>query len=57
MQDKHQALQSSAIWVWDMVLKSHDETSSLAAVLSSTSDLIESRIDAMTVNGVHWGPG
>jgi hypothetical protein len=39
-----------------MVLKGSDETSSLAASLSSVADLIEGRIDATVPNGVHWGP-
>jgi hypothetical protein len=38
-----------------MVLKGSDETSSLAASLSSAVDLIEGRIDATISNGVHWG--
>jgi hypothetical protein len=36
------------------VLKGFDETSSLAALLSSAADLIEGRVDAAVANGVHW---
>jgi hypothetical protein len=54
MQDEHRALQNSATWVRDMFLKRSDEVSYLAVALSSTVDLIEGRVDAATVNGVHW---
>jgi hypothetical protein len=60
MHDEHQeafvelsALRSSAT-LWDLVLKGYDEMSSLSALISSAADLIEGRVDAATVNGVHW---
>jgi hypothetical protein len=37
------------------VLKRSDESSSLVALLSSTADLIEGRVDATGANGFHWG--
>jgi hypothetical protein len=40
MQDEHQALQSSATRVRDLVAEGSGEASSLAAALSSTVDLI-----------------
>jgi predicted metal-dependent hydrolase len=38
-----------------LVLKRSDEASSVAALLSSTADLIEGHIDAVATNGAHWG--
>jgi hypothetical protein len=55
-QDEHEALWSSATWVRDSVLNRSNETPSLVA-LSPSTGLIEGRIDAAAVNGVHWGGG
>jgi hypothetical protein len=39
--------------VWDLVLERVDEMSCLGTSLSLTAELLEGRIDAMTINGVH----
>jgi hypothetical protein len=61
MQDEHReavvelrALQRSATLVWDLVLKGSNEASSLAAPLSSTTDLINFCVGAVAANRVHW---
>jgi hypothetical protein len=38
-----------------MVLKRSDEASSLVAALFSIADLIKGCVDAVVVDGVHWG--
>jgi hypothetical protein len=50
------ALRTSAMRVWDLVLDSIDGSSSLAASVSGAVDLLEGRFDAMAANGVRWGP-
>jgi hypothetical protein len=50
------ALWTSAMRVWDMVLDNVDGPSSLVASVSRAVDLLEGQIDAMAANGVHWGP-
>jgi hypothetical protein len=50
------ALWSSATWVQDLVLGGSNGTPPLAASVSSATDLIEGHVDAMTKNGVLWGP-
>jgi hypothetical protein len=55
MHDEHWALQNSATKVWDMVLKRSDEASSLVAALFSIANLIKGCVDAVVVDGVHWG--
>jgi hypothetical protein len=55
MQDEHQAFQSSVIRIWDLVLQRFDEAPSIVAALSSTTNLIEGRVDAAATNRVHWG--
>jgi hypothetical protein len=55
MQDEHQALQSSATWVWDLVVEGSGESPSLLATLSSTADLIKDCVDAAATNGVLGG--
>jgi hypothetical protein len=52
MQDGHQALWSSAVWVWDQVREGFGEEPSLAVALSSAADLIEGHIDAAAANEV-----
>jgi hypothetical protein len=37
------------------VLEGHGGTSSLAPLLSSTTELIEDRVDTAAANGVRWG--
>jgi hypothetical protein len=48
-------MRSFAARVRDLVLKGSNETSSLAASLSLTEDLIEGHVDFVAANGVHWG--
>jgi hypothetical protein len=55
MQDKLQALHSSATWIWDLVLERYEETPSLVVALSSTVEQIEGRVDVVAANGLHWG--
>jgi hypothetical protein len=50
-----EALQCFATWVWDLVLKGPDGTSSLMVSLSSVVELIEDRVDTAAANGVRWG--
>jgi hypothetical protein len=52
---KLEALRSYAARVWELVLKRADGPSSLAASLSSATELFEDHIDARTANGVRWG--
>jgi hypothetical protein len=46
---------TSAVRVRDLVLGNADMPSSLAAFLSMVVELLDSRIDTTTTNGVHWG--
>jgi hypothetical protein len=55
MQDEHQALQNSATRVQNLVLERSDEAPSMAVALSSTTDLIEGRVNTAPTNRVHWG--
>jgi hypothetical protein len=50
-----EALRISAAWVQDLVLGGVNGTSSLAASMSMTAELLEGRIDIGAANGVHWG--
>jgi hypothetical protein len=50
-----EGLQNSVAQVWDLVLGGLARTSSLAVSLSSATELIEDRVDAMGVNGVYLG--
>jgi hypothetical protein len=50
-----EALRTSTTWVQDMVLDGADESSSLAASLSTAAELLECCASATTANGVHWG--
>jgi hypothetical protein len=52
MQDGHQALWSSAVRVWDLVLEGFGEEPSLVVALSSVAYLIEGHIDAAAANEV-----
>jgi hypothetical protein len=47
-----EALQNSTVRVQDLVLEWADEPSSLAAMLSSTAELLDGHINAAATNGV-----
>jgi hypothetical protein len=50
-----EALRTSAVWVQDLVLGSVDGSSSLAAFMSTTMELLECWIDVAATNGVRRG--
>jgi hypothetical protein len=50
-----EALRILVARVQDLVLGSADGTSSLAASMSTTVELLDGRIDTSAANGVHWG--
>jgi hypothetical protein len=52
---KLEDLRTSAAHVRDLVLDNDDESSSLAASMSTAVELLEGRIDAVATNEVLWG--
>jgi hypothetical protein len=55
MQDKHEALRSSATQVWGPVLGRSNGMPLLAVALSPSAELVECRVNAVAINGVPWG--
>jgi hypothetical protein len=51
-----EALRTLVARVRDLVMGGVDESSSLAASMSVAAELLESRINTVAANGVHWGP-
>jgi hypothetical protein len=49
-----EAPQISAAWIRDLVLDRADGPSSLAASLSTATELLVGHIDAAIANAVHW---
>jgi hypothetical protein len=49
-----EAPQISAAWIRDLVLDRADGPSSLAASLSTATELLVGHIDALIANVVHW---
>jgi hypothetical protein len=50
-----EAMQSFTARVWDMVLGGTDGSSLLATSMSAVAELLESWIDVVADNVVHWG--